>query len=90
MISFWSRLKMARAAFRCKPFEVFIEPYHKVDELKPISHCDNKNRVLSSRYGCQGQAEVCMSRTLATFRVDRDYDHEHLCLECASEIKGKY
>ncbi|MBA7667454.1 hypothetical protein ES703_75543 [subsurface metagenome] len=90
MISLSKRMRMAFLAFRCKPFEIFVEPYHKVDELKSTNPCDNKDRALSPRWGCQGQGEVCMSRTIAEFKVKRDYDHEHICGDCAAAIEGSY
>ena len=90
MVSIRDRLKMAWAAFRCKPFELYIEPYHRVNGLKKGLPCDNKDRAQSSRWGCQGEATVCMSRTLAELDIRQDYDHEHLCEDCAKEIEGKY
>lgn len=87
MIGLGTRLKMGLLAFGCKPFEITVEPYHEDSELEPGAQlCDNS---WEHRCGCKNQAVICMTRTRAELKFEKD-DHEHLCLECANKIKGKY
>jgi len=87
MIGLRNRLKMAGLAFRCKPFNIFVEPYHENGELIPGFLCDNS--FAHRRVGCKNESVVCMTRTEAEFRISQD-DHEHLCSECVDKIKGRY
>lgn len=78
---FRNRLRMAWLVFWLKPFEVATEPYHVGGALNPGVECDNKT--------CHNEARVCMTRTVAKFRLEHK-DHEHLCEECAAKIRGKW
>jgi len=85
MVSLGNRLRMAWSAFRVKPFEIVVEPYHQIDTLRPVTECDANWRHAGGV--CANKAQVCMSRKVAHFHLRRD-DHEHLCHGCAAKIRG--
>ena len=87
MIALKDRIRMALNAFCCRPFEMVVEPYHDNGELSPGVKCDSNWR--GDREECGNNAVICLSRTVAVFKLERD-DHEHLCGDCADKIEGKF
>jgi hypothetical protein len=81
------RIRMAWFAFNCKPFEIYIEPYHFTHPIIPGYKCDIR---FGTPEACPNPAEICESRTLARFNIQDDYDHQHVCLKHAAELAGKY
>ncbi len=84
MISLKDRIKMAWQVLRCKPFWMTVEPYHPNGELKEGFDCDNRE---SQGINCLNKAVVCMTRTIAEFKLSED-DHMHLCDYCAGKLRG--
>ncbi|MBA7603190.1 hypothetical protein ES703_10294 [subsurface metagenome] len=87
MVSLRNRFRMAWRAFNCKPFEMVVEPFHDDGDLRLGAECDNNWRHRGAT--CHKEAVICMNRTIAKFRFVKE-DHEHLCLDCATKIRGKF
>ena len=79
-----TRLKLIAKVLRMKSFEMYIEPWKVASEVNSSYVCDN-NRYAS---GCNNKSQVCVSRTYINFQVSDDWDHKHVCNECASKYVG--
>lgn len=91
------RLKMAWKSFWLKPFEIPIEPYHKVSFVAGGVKCDCHScgavdgKIISKFHKsfCDKNAIVCITRTLAIMRFEEN-EHRHLSDECADKHLGKF
>ena len=87
-LKFITRLKLAAAAFRGKPFEMEVEPLHCKAQLTGHVKCDNNYHSTGQHPGCDNLETVCLSRTMAELTIG-DGDHTHLCQRCADELLAK-